>query len=100
MKEEIEKIKIKKMVGDNLAFRSSANDIFNYIENNFKKKVYLDFKGVISISNAFARQYELRKLFSIVPVKEINTNKNIKKMFISAKKGLPSRKEMAFPKIS
>ncbi|MCL4362658.1 MAG: DUF4325 domain-containing protein [Candidatus Parvarchaeota archaeon] len=87
-------INIKRKINVNLAFRQEANDLFNYIENKFRGKVTLDFNGVESVSNAFAKQYVLRKLFSIVEIKEINMPKNVEAMFSIAYERIPNKKSI------
>ena len=87
-------INIRRKVGKNLAFRQEANDLFNYIENKFRCKVILDFKSVESVSNTFAKQYVLRKLFSIVEIKEINMPKNVKEMISIAYERIPNKEDI------
>lgn len=69
------------MVSYNLAFRQSANDLFDYINSLKESSIKLDFSDVNTISGSFAHQYMIHKRDSKKQISESNMASQIKKMF-------------------
>ena|SRR3989338_4872014 len=71
---------IKELIAVDLALRSSAENLFNHLEELSEKQIIVDFTGVKSISRSFAHEYFIRKNQSKKTISEINVPENVKKM--------------------
>ncbi len=73
-------ISIKNEFSDYLAFRDTADALFNFIETMKLEEVILDFKGITGVTHSFADQYcvNLKKTKKIV--RTINMEENVSKM--------------------
>jgi anti-anti-sigma regulatory factor len=57
-------------LSSNLAFRDSANRLFEHIDNLNEPTIIIDFSGVESMTRSFAHQYILNKNKSIKHITE------------------------------
>ena len=74
-------IKLKNMISEDLALRSSADILFDYINSMPEKEISIDFNSVRSITRSFAHQYMLRKNTCKKKIEELNMTDIIRKMF-------------------
>jgi len=68
-------------ISQNLAFRDSADDVFNYIKSLKKSSIIIDFSEIKSMSSSFAHQYLTNKKVTKKDITETNKTPNIIKMF-------------------
>lgn len=54
-------LSLVKAISNNLAFRHSADYLFNYINTLNESKIAIDFTGIESISRSFAHQFVINK---------------------------------------
>jgi hypothetical protein len=87
------KILLREKVSPNLAFRGSADDVFNEdINNSDASIVVVDFDGIESTTRSFIHQYMLNKMKSDKTIIEINVPKVISPMFDLVEKQRASRR--------
>jgi hypothetical protein len=67
-------------ISQNLAFRDSADDLFNYINSLKKSSIVLDFSEIKSMSSSFAHQYVTNKKVTKKDITETNKSLNVIKM--------------------
>ena len=92
------RVKVAKVLSENLALRSSADMLFNIIEKAHDEEVIIDFQGVRSISRSFAHQYFLRKISSTKKIREENMPEVVLHMFkIVMEKRHPAKHELPLP---
>ena len=75
------KIVVKDFISADLALRSSADRLFQFISSSPGSQVMIDFKGIRSITRSFAHQYFLRMKECFKTITEINMPDNVRKMF-------------------
>ena len=68
-------------ISQNLAFRHSADDLFNYINNLEESNIIVDFSEIKFVSGSFAHQYLINKKATPKDVTETNKTFNIIQMF-------------------
>jgi hypothetical protein len=68
-------------LSSNLAFRDSANRLFEHIDSLNKASIVVDFSGVESITRSFAHQYILNKNRSNKQIVERGVPSEIKPVF-------------------
>lgn len=68
-------------ISSNLAFRHSADYLFDYINSLNESRIVVDFSGVESISRSFAHQYITNKTKSNKCIIERDIPPDIKPMF-------------------
>lgn len=78
---EKEVVYLAEHISENLAFRHSADDLFNYINNLEESNLIIDFSEVKFVSSSFAHQYLINKKATQKDVTEINKTFNIIQMF-------------------
>lgn len=76
-----ETIKIKNKIGQNLALRASANELFDYIDSLQNMNFIVDFEDVYTTSRSFIQQFVTRMEHCTNQITLINEPYNIKKMF-------------------
>jgi thiamine kinase-like enzyme len=78
-------------ISQNLAFRDSADSLFNYV-NSLEKSTIIDFSGIKNITNSFAHQYMANRKKTEKIITEINISPDVKQMFelIEKRKSKPS----------
>lgn len=76
-----ERISLANRIAVNLAFRQTADDLFNYIDSLEASKIVVDFSGVANITPSFAHQYMLNKIRTEKDITEVNMNPHIRQMF-------------------
>lgn len=74
-------LSLRERFSSNLAFRHSADDLFEYIRGLNTTKVMIDFTGVESITRSFAHQYIVNKTKSDKQIIECDIPLKIKPMF-------------------
>lgn len=79
-------VQLREFISPDLALRSSANRLFDYIEALPKKSITLDFYKIRTMTRSFAHQYLMRKAKTKVRITEINVSEAVKEMFEIAKK--------------
>jgi hypothetical protein len=72
---------VQQKLSSNLAFRHSADDLFEYINSLSASKIMIDFSGITSITRSFAHQYIVNKIKSDKQIFECEMPSNIKPMF-------------------
>lgn len=72
---------MQQRLSSNLAFRHSADDLFEYINSLSAPKVMIDFSGIKSITRSFAHQYVINKIKSDKQIVECKIPLTIKPMF-------------------
>jgi len=72
---------LQRKFSSNLAFRHSADDLFEYINSLSTQKVVIDFSGIKSITRSFAHQYIVNKTKSNKQIAEREIPLTIKPMF-------------------
>ena len=68
-------------ISQNLAFRDSADDLFNYISSLKESSIIIDFSEIKSMSSSFAHQYLTNKKVTKKDITETNKAFNIIQMF-------------------
>ncbi|MGH9923607.1 MAG: STAS-like domain-containing protein [Nitrososphaerales archaeon] len=74
-------INVAEKISTDLALRTVADDLFDWLESLPADRITLDFTGIRSISRSFAHQYVSRKKTSTKQINEINLPDNVAKMF-------------------
>lgn len=74
-------VSVVEKISADLALRTVADDLVDWLESLPTDRITLDFTGVHSISRSFAHQYVSRKKTSTKQINEINLPDNIAKMF-------------------
>lgn len=74
-------LSLHRRFSSNLAFRHSADDLFEYIDSLSTQKVVIDFSGIKSITRSFAHQYIVNKTKSDKQIAECEIPLTIKPMF-------------------
>ncbi|MCK9570821.1 hypothetical protein M0R72_17865 [Candidatus Pacearchaeota archaeon] len=74
-------LSLQQRFSSNLAFRHSADDLFEYINSLSAPKIMIDFSGITSITRSFAHQYTVNKIKSDKQIIECEIPLNIKPMF-------------------
>lgn len=77
-KSKILKIHLKRTIAPYLAFRASADRLFDKIESDPRNSVVVDFSGIETITRSFAHQYAIRKQASRKTISEIRITRKIK----------------------
>lgn len=72
---------LQQRFSSNLAFRHSADDLFDYINSLSTQKIVIDFTGIKSITRSFAHQYIVNKTKSEKQIAECEIPLTIKPMF-------------------
>ena len=72
---------LSNIISNNLAFRDTADDLFNYINKLEESSIIIDFSNIQSITASFAHQYMINKEKSQKNIIERNIPNNIIKMF-------------------
>jgi hypothetical protein len=72
---------LQQRFSSNLAFRHSADDLFEYINSLSTQQVVIDFSGIKSITRSFAHQYIVNKIKSDKQIAECEIPLKIKPMF-------------------
>lgn len=75
------KLSLQNKVSSDLAFRDSANDLFEYINSLDAQQIVVDFSGIESITRSFAHQYILNKVESKKQIIECDVPSEIMPMF-------------------
>lgn len=74
------KIILKNLISQNLAFRHSADALFDYIDSLKNINIIIDFYNIQTTSQAFMHQFLYRLEKSNNNIKCINIPENVKKM--------------------
>jgi 6-pyruvoyl-tetrahydropterin synthase len=72
---------IAEHVSPDLAFRHSADSLFEYINSLEESTIVIDFSRVKSITRSFAHQYLANKKNSKKHIVEENMSRDVKRMF-------------------
>lgn len=88
---------LRKQISSNLAFRHSADDLFNYINSINESRIVVDFSGVESITRSFAHQYIMNKIESNKHVIECDIPPNIKPMFELVERQRSDQRKLLVP---
>ena len=72
---------VRNEFSSNLAFRHSANRLFEHINNLNEPTIVIDFSGVESMTRSFAHQYKLNKIGSSKQIVERAMPTEIKPIF-------------------
>jgi hypothetical protein len=75
------KLSLREQISSDLAFRDSADDLFNHINDIDASKIVVDFSGVESITRSFAHQYIMNKVKSDKQIVECDIPSEIEPMF-------------------
>ena len=76
-----QRIQLAKFVSQNLLFRNSADELFEYINKIEPNNIIIDFNKVQSITRAFTHQYLLNKKKSKKKITDINISPHVQNMF-------------------
>ncbi len=72
---------LAEQISHNLAFRQSADDLFDYIDALEESKIIIDFSNITFMSSSFAHQYILNRKSSKKDITENNVTKQAMQMF-------------------
>jgi len=72
---------LRELISTNLAFRRSADDFFNHLNNLNESKIVVDFSGIESITRSFVHQYIINKQKTDKQIIDINVPRDIMPMF-------------------
>ena len=86
-----EKIPLAEFISKNLLLRSSADELFNYINNLELNDIIIDFNTVQAITRAFTHQYLSNKKKCQKKITDINLSPQIRNMFEIIEKTSNSR---------
>ena len=75
------KIQLAKFISKNLLLRKSADELFNYINDDELNKIIIDFDKIQTITRSFTHQYLLNKKMSNKKIIDVNISPQIKNMF-------------------
>ncbi len=92
---------LAKLIAENLAFRQSAKELFDRINQMEESTIVFDFSEVTFMTSSFAHQYVVDKKKSRKKILEKNVPANIKPMFVLARKreSTPKRTVTKTPKV-
>ena len=68
-------------ISQNLAFRHSSDDLFNYINNLEDSNIIIDFSEIKFMSSSFAHQYLINKKATKKNITESNKTSDVIQMF-------------------